>query len=416
MNEDLDAWLDSLGINTSPEPQQPSQNLIEDATRPAVEEVELQPEPVPISDLDFEEILSDNGLAAPIIEPEEIHDGSDDVGVEDDEEESDTENFERSELLDEAMSQFQEALEEHEDNSGEDRDLDAEEDADWEEVINSRQVVPVMEAEMQRIASDTPTTQEEATAYPQREPLLIPNSPTLLIDDTTSRFSGMEWFNEIQGKRIIFAGIGGIGSNCVFQLARMNPDALFMYDDDMVETANMSGQLYQRNDAGKFKVAAMQDMITRYTNSRNIYSIASRYDETCEATDIMMCGFDNMAARRTFYQSWFNCVISKPEEERKNCLFIDGRLSVDTLQIYCITGDDAYNQNKYVTECLFSDSEADETICSMKQTTYLACMIGSLMVNLFTNFCANLLEPIIPYDLPFFTEYDAQNMIFKTEN
>jgi hypothetical protein len=50
----------------------------------------------------------------------------------------------------------------------------------------------------------------------------------------------------------------------------------------------------------------------------------------------------------------------------------------------------------------------------MKQTTYLACMVGSVMVNLFTNWAANLLDPAIPYDLPFFTEYDAQNMIFKT--
>ena len=52
----------------------------------------------------------------------------------------------------------------------------------------------------------------------------------------------------------------------------------------------------------------------------------------------------------------------------------------------------------------------------MKQTTYLACMIGSLMVNLFTNFVAGTLNPILPYDLPFFTEYDAQNMIFNTES
>lgn len=52
----------------------------------------------------------------------------------------------------------------------------------------------------------------------------------------------------------------------------------------------------------------------------------------------------------------------------------------------------------------------------MKQTTYLACMIGSLMVNLFTNFIANSLNPVIPYDLPFFTEYDSQNMLFKTQS
>ena len=67
-------------------------------------------------------------------------------------------------------------------------------------------------------------------------------------------------------------------------------------------------------------------------------------------------------------------------------------------------------------EYLFTDAEAEETVCSMKQTTYMACMIASIMTNLFVNFTANLLDPVIPYDLPFFTEYDAQNMIFKTEN
>jgi hypothetical protein len=107
-------------------------------------------------------------------------------------------------------------------------------------------------------------------------------------------------------------------------------------------------------------------------------------------------------------------VLSVPAEERKNCLYLDGRLSLDTLQVFCITGDDAINAAIYRDKYLFSDSEAEHTVCSMKQTTYLACMIGSIMTNLFTNWVADLLDPIIPYDLPLFTEYDAQNMIFKT--
>jgi hypothetical protein len=84
------------------------------------------------------------------------------------------------------------------------------------------------------------------------------------------------------------------------------------------------------------------------------------------------------------------------------------------LQVLCVTGDNAYAMTEYRDQYLFSDEDADATVCSMKQTTYLACMIGSVMVNLFTNWAANLLDPAIPYDLPFFTEYDAQNMIFKT--
>lgn len=53
---------------------------------------------------------------------------------------------------------------------------------------------------------------EEAVGEVNNEPEKIPlNSPTLLMNDTTSRFSGAEWFEEIQKQRIILAGLGGIG-------------------------------------------------------------------------------------------------------------------------------------------------------------------------------------------------------------
>lgn len=242
------------------------------------------------------------------------------------------------------------------------------------------------------------------------------NSPTLLIDESTTRFSGAEWFNEIQKARIIVAGIGGIGSNVAFQLARMIPANLTLYDDDTVEMINMAGQLFSSKDIGEAKVNAIANMIYNYTSMRQVFTIKDKFTSDKEAGDIMICGFDNMRARATFFSSWIGHLKDKTEEERKKCLYLDGRLSIDTLQILCITGDDQYNIDRYKKEFLFSDSMADATVCSMKQTTYLACMIGSLMVNLFTNFIANSLNPIIPYDLPFFTEYDAQNMIFKTES
>lgn len=246
--------------------------------------------------------------------------------------------------------------------------------------------------------------------------MIKPNSPTLLIDESTSRFSGAEWFNEIQKVRVIIAGIGGIGSNVAFQLARMTPASIILYDDDTVERVNMAGQLYCSNDVGKTKVDAIASMISSYTSMRQVYAIACKFTEQTIPGDIMVCGFDNMAARKVFYNSWKRHVETKSLGESARCLFLDGRLSMDTLQILCIKGNDEYSMNRYEEEFLFNDSQAEQTVCSMKQTTYLACMIGSLMVNLFTNFIANQLDPIIPYDLPFFTEYDAQNMLFKTKN
>ena len=91
------------------------------------------------------------------------------------------------------------------------------------------------------------------------------------------------------------------------------------------------------------------------------------------------------------------------------------RLAAEEFQILCIKGDDNYNINRYSKEFLFSDEEADETICSYKQTTFCANMIASYMVNLFVNFCANQGNPLIDRDLPFLTTYNAETMYLKTE-
>lgn len=239
------------------------------------------------------------------------------------------------------------------------------------------------------------------------------NSPTLLVDEATSRFSSAIWYENIQKKTIIVAGIGGIGSYVVFLLARLKPASLFIYDNDVVEAVNMSGQLYGQSDIGAPKVNALVNMIKSYADYNSVFAIAERFTYECEPTDIMICGFDNMEARRVFFTKWVEHVQSKPEEERKNCLFIDGRLAAEEFQILCIRGDDEYNINRYSNEFLFSDTEADETICSYKQTTFCANMIASYMVNLFVNFCAN--EVGAYRDLPFLTTYNAIAMYFKTE-
>jgi hypothetical protein len=96
-------------------------------------------------------------------------------------------------------------------------------------------------------------------------------------------------------------------------------------------------------------------------------------------------------------------------------LFIDGRLAAESFQIFCIRGDDTVNIDRYEKEYLFSDEEAEAELCSYKQTSYCANMIGSYIVNLYTNFIANTLNPIIKRDLPFKTYYDASLMYLKTE-
>lgn len=275
------------------------------------------------------------------------------------------------------------------------------------------------EAIFQDISDDSPLTEEEQDILDQAvedaHQEIPTNSATLLVDEATSRFSSAIWYENIQKKTVILAGVGGIGSYVGFLLARMKPASMFIYDDDIVEAVNMSGQLYGQSDLGRAKVSALTEMIRNYAGYSSVFAISERFTDRCEASDIMICGFDNMAARRLFFNKWVNHVQSKPEEERKDCLFIDGRLAAEEFQVLCIRGDDEYNINRYNNEFLFSDAEADETICSYKQTTFCANMIASYMVNLFVNFCANQCEPLIDRDLPFLITYNAETMYLKTE-
>lgn len=243
------------------------------------------------------------------------------------------------------------------------------------------------------------------------------NSQTITVDETTSRFSGAIWYEEIQKQIVTLAGVGGVGSYVGFLLGRLKPQRLIIYDPDRVETVNMSGQLYGQTDVDSFKSVALSNMIRNYANYNNIVALNDRFDANSEATDIMICGFDNMEARKVFYERWKQRVLSYStgSNDRKKCLFIDGRLAAEEFQVLSIQGNDDRAMKEYEDKWLFSDVEAEETICSYKQTTFMANMIASVMVNIFVNFVANQYNPIIDRDVPFFISYDASTMFTKVE-
>lgn len=239
------------------------------------------------------------------------------------------------------------------------------------------------------------------------------NSETLLISEETLRFNSAIWFDKTRKQDVTIAGLGGIGSYVVFMLSRLDVNTMTLYDPDKVERVNLSGQLYNSNQIGDYKVDAVANMIANYSNYYSFVAKHEKLDENSMISKVTICGFDNMKARKDAFRNWTNFVARLPEEERGECLFIDGRLAAEELQVFCIKGDDTDGERRY-EPYLFSDSQAAPTVCSYKQTTFMANMIGSIIVNLFINFVANQCNPLIDRDLPFYTEYNAETMYFKT--
>ena len=78
-----------------------------------------------------------------------------------------------------------------------------------------------------------------------------------------------------------------------------------------------------------------------------------------------------------------------------------------------------YDNNKlYSDNYLFSDEEATRTVCSFKQTSYVAQMIGGIITNIVINFWSNILldeENNFPRSVPFILEYNSDLMIFNVK-
>lgn len=259
---------------------------------------------------------------------------------------------------------------------------------------------PESEQEPEPPQDDTPVNER---------PIQVPTYST--VREELVRFSDAEWFNKVQEKVIVLAGVGGIGSNMAVILAKLNPSAIYIFDDDFVESFNLAGQFYSNEDIGKPKVEALAASVNKYTNYSSIFALNRRFMTGEEViADIMICGFDNMRARKDFFAAWKSHVMTLSEERRKDCLFIDGRLTADEFQIFCITGTDNFYMDDYVNNYLFNDYEAQRETCSYKQTGFLADMIGAFMVNLVVNFCANQVNPRRNMTLPFMTSYRSSMM------
>ena len=254
----------------------------------------------------------------------------------------------------------------------------------------------------------------EATVNPN---IIPPISESVNTAESTVRFSGASWFEAAKSVSATIAGVGGIGSWTSLLLSRISTSIrINLYDDDNVEVVNLAGQLFSSNQVGLRKVYAAQEVIRYFSGSYcnaapyRIASTTSIYD------NIVICGFDNMEARKILYRLWKARAKSFPVAEQGEFLFIDGRMNAEEFQIFSITGDDDYNMKRYEEEFLFSDAEVAPAVCSYKQTTYCASMIASFIVNSLVNFLSNQNLENMPRQVPFYINYDAQLMHLKLED
>lgn len=188
------------------------------------------------------------------------------------------------------------------------------------------------------------------------------------------RFKDAPWYNGCTKEQILVIGAGGISSNTMYCMAKTIPATYYIMDRDTCEEINVGTQMFDKQQVGKKKVAALKETLDRFTTAK-VYTLDQWYNN--EYMPIMITGLDNMEARKQSYEEW------KKHEDRE--LFIDGRLRANLYEVYVVTK----GREEQYEATLFDDSEVDDGPCTFKQTAYFGMLIGARITQVLVNYLTN---------------------------
>ena len=172
-------------------------------------------------------------------------------------------------------------------------------------------------------------------------------------------------------------GCGAIGSSAAIQLARMGAENFSLYDNDIVEQPNIGVSQYNIKDVGKTKVECLYHHIINITGNKKTvdkyfgnFPQDNEYQPMSQHNDIIILGFDNMAARLA-------AVTNISNHKFKPFAIIDGRMGAEHYQQYILRKPTL----KEYLKSWYPDSDSDPAPCTMKATSYCSNMSGSFISN-----------------------------------
>lgn len=226
---------------------------------------------------------------------------------------------------------------------------------------------------------------------------------TATINVKQSRFSDADWFEPMQKLPIIVGGVGSIGSWLSLFLARAGAE-LYVYDFDNADEVNLAGQLYGTEHVGQPKTEAIKRVLSNFVGEGNYLAGQfnnEKYTKDTMSNNIVFSCFDNMEARKVMFENWVEYCKDSDDEIK---LFIDGRLTAETYEVFFVTPD---RIDKY-RETLFSDAEAQDLPCSFKSTSHVAAGIAGAMFTGLSNHLANHHTGLDIREVPFKIDYSSQ--------
>ena len=224
----------------------------------------------------------------------------------------------------------------------------------------------------------------------------------LINTRTIERFKDAP-FVGTESENITIVGAGGTGSWLALFLSR-HQHKLDIWDRDSYELVNMGGQAMLESYVGMNKAIAAKRLIKEFSPDTTVVAHHEHFTENSHINPITFCCPDSMSTRELVFEKWHGL-------GDKRELFIEARLLAEEGTIYAVTQG---NESRYLAT-LFPDGEGHTPMCTFKQTTHSAALIGSLMVAIFSNYMANKLTGDVVRAIPFKSEFMLPLMMFNYE-
>ena len=221
------------------------------------------------------------------------------------------------------------------------------------------------------------------------------------VDELNGRFKDAPWYEGCKSETIYLVGLGGIGSNFLYNCTKTIPCNYFIQDIDTVDSYNIGTQFFSIGDIGKNKTNASIDSVKRYVHNPSIIQATTRYDGFYKP--IMIAALDNMATRKQMFESW------KSKSGRE--LFIDARLRANFYEIFTVTP----GMEEEYEKTLFDDGDVDDGPCTFKATTYFGMLCGARMVHILTNYFSNKYSEDKIYTVPYEVREFGDLMFFEAK-
>lgn len=143
-----------------------------------------------------------------------------------------------------------------------------------------------------------------------------------------------------------------------------------IFDEDGVTEHNLPNQFFEKKHVGNFKVEAMTELLSNFSNS--ITNIRYKFYENEKLCQFVVVAPDSMTTRKTVWKQF------KKQNQCK--YYIEARMGAQVGQIYTIKKIDNVIKSRdkaFYEKTLYSDSKVEPLPCTEKTIIYNVAMISS---------------------------------------